>query len=476
MPLRYPTLVTIFFGRTGSPVPRTRSITPPSPSSTPMHAAVDLAVDLLRDELTAFLQALVRTPSVTGSEQAAQLMIAAKYRSLGLVTDIVESTHAALDGHPAFSDDGIAFVERINVIGRWPGTGGGRSLILNGHIDVVPPGDSARWTVDPWSGAIHDGRLYGRGACDMKSGLCSVVFAIQALQSIGFHPAGDVLAQSVVAEETGGIGTLTTIVHGYRADACIIAEPTNLKMWTAQSGALTFRITIHGLAAHAAMKSQGVSAIEAFVPILTMLQRLDVERHRRFQHPLFEDPSNIAPISVGILRAGDWHSTVPAVLVAEGRFGVFPGESVDAARAALVQALDEEAARHPWLATHPPQLEWFEGQFESGEVPVDAAIVQALARGHQRVTATDAVVGAVSSGTDARLFTRHAEIPTVLYGPGDVAQAHAADEFVSIDEVVQCTKVLAHTIIDWCGAHHVIQAPSTPLANARVAAVAAVTE
>jgi len=291
-----------------------------------VHAAVDRAVDALRHELTAFLQSLVRTPSITGTELAVQQLIDAKYRALGLVTDRVEATRALLEGHPAFSDDGIPFDDRVSIVGRWRGSGGGRSLILNGHADVVPAGDHTQWTANPWSGDIVDGRLYGRGACDMKAGLCAAAFSVQALRTVGFEPAGDVLLQSVVAEETGGIGTLTTIVSGYRADACIIAEPTGLAMWTAQSGALTFRITIQGRAAHGALKSRGVSAVGLFMPIFATLERLDVERHQRYSHPLFDDPSTIAPISVGVVRGGDWASTVPATLVAEGRFGVFPGE------------------------------------------------------------------------------------------------------------------------------------------------------
>ena len=324
---------------------------------------VDAAVDALRDELVAFLQSLVRVPSVSGGEQRAQRTIAAKYESLGLTTEVIASERSALAEHPAFSDDGIPFVDRLNVVGTWRGRGSGRSLILNGHMDVVPPGDLSLWSRDPWGGEIEGGRLYGRGSCDMKAGLSAAAIAVQALQSLGLEPAGDVLLESVIGEESGGVGALTTIVHGYRADACIIMEPTELDLCPVQSGALTFRITVHGRAAHACMKPEGVSAIEEFMPILAMLLRLNAERHAHFRHPLYEDPSNVAPISVGTIHGGDWHSTVPNLLVAEGRYGVFPGESVEEARFALAAALRAEAARHPWLAEHPPVLEWFEGQF-----------------------------------------------------------------------------------------------------------------
>ncbi len=416
-----------------------------------VDAVIEETVEALRDDLTLFLQTLVRTPSISGAEQEAQHLLAEKYRSLGLETEIISSERAELERHPAFCDDGFPFVDRLNVVARWPGTGGGRSLILNGHIDVVPPGDIDKWSLDPWGGEIRDGCIYGRGSCDMKAGLAAAAFAIQALRAMDVAPAGDVMLQSVIGEESGGVGSLTTIVRGYRADACIIMEPSTLDICTVQSGALTFRLTVHGRAAHAALKSRGTSAIDEFAPIALAMLRLNEERHRSRSHPLFLDPSNIAPISIGTVRAGDWHSSVPDLLVAEGRFGVFPDESIEDARSAMMAALDEAAAASSWLAEHTPVLEWFEGQFESGETAPDAPIVSALRRGHQRLTGRRPALRGVPYGADLRLFTRHAGIPTVLYGPGDVDFAHAADERVDIDEVVTCAKVLARTILEWCG-------------------------
>jgi len=416
-----------------------------------MPHSVDSAVDALRDDLVAFLQSLVRAQSISGDEQGAQRVVANAYTGMGLSVERVVATREALEKHPAFSDDGLPFTDRASLVARWAGSGGGRSLILNGHVDVVPAGDAADWADDPWSATLRDGRIYGRGACDMKAGLCASAMAVRALQHMGFRPAGDVILESVISEETGGIGTLSTIAHGVRADACVITEPTRLAMWIAQSGALTFRITVDGRAAHAAMKSKGVSAIVAFMPILAMLERLDVERHGRFHHPLYEDRTNIAPISVGTVHAGEWHSTVPRTLVAEGRFGIFPGEDAADARAELTRALAEEAGRYPWLREHPPRLEWFEGQFDSAEISADAPIVKALDRAHEQVTSQPCILGAVSAGTDARLFTRYAQIPTVLYGPGDIEHAHAVNEHVSVDEVVTCAKTLARLIMDWCG-------------------------
>jgi acetylornithine deacetylase len=411
------------------------------------------AVEAARVELSAFLQKMVQASSLPDHEHDVQNLVAQKLRSMGLEVEIVPSNFEDLKAHPAFGDDGFSPSERINVIGRLPGTqtGEGRSLILNGHVDVVPPGDLALWEDLPWSGVIREGRLYGRGACDMKAGLCAGIFAVDVLQRLGYRPGRDILIESVIGEESGGIGTLTTIVKGYTADGVILLEPTRLEICPVQSGALTFRLTVPGRSIHAAMKAYGVSAIEKFAILLNAINALDVDRHREFKHLLYEDPNNIAPINVGTVRGGDWHSTVPEEVIAEGRMGVFPGESNESARRALEQAIQLAAESDPWLSQHPPRLEWFEGQFESGETSLDHPLIQCLSAAHQHVLGSNPTLRGVSYGSDMRLFTNHARIAATHYGPGDVSMAHATNEFVPLDEVVAAAKVVANLITDWCG-------------------------
>jgi len=412
------------------------------------------AVDAARDELIAFLQKLVQSPSLPGQEQKAQHLVADKLRALGLTVDVVSSELRDLQNHPAFCDDGVPFRDRLNVIGRWhgqaDGRAGARSLILNGHIDVVPTGSESLWSESPWSGAIHDGQLYGRGSCDMKAGVTANIFAIQTLLSMGFRPAGDILVESVIGEESGGVGTLTTIVKGFKADAAIITEPTRLRLCPVQSGALTFRVKVAGRAIHACMKPYGVSAIEKFYLLLEAVQQLERRRHVEYKNPLYEDPNNIAPVNFGTLRSGEWPSTVPDELVVEGRFGVLPGESTDAARQAMAAALANAAQQDSWLAEHPPLLEWFEGQFESGQTPQDSPIVRAIAEGHEQIFAKAPIVQGVTYGSDLRLFTNHANTPAVLYGPGSIFDAHTVNEHVDLEEVIAATKVLACIAIRWC--------------------------
>jgi acetylornithine deacetylase len=415
-------------------------------------ALISNAVEDTAAELTSFAQGLVQIPSLPGEEAPAHEYVAQKLRELGLSVDIVESRFDELREHPAFNDDGLTPNGRLNVVGRWSGVGGSgsRSLILNGHLDVVSVGNAALWTDPPFAATVNGGRMYGRGACDMKSGVTAAIFAVQTLKRLGRSPGGDVLIQTVSGEESGGIGTLTTIVKGYRADAAIILEPTRLRICPIQSGALTFRLRVQGRSVHACMKRLGVSAIEKACYLISNLNEFDRSRHVAHPSLHYSDPLNIAPISIGTLAAGDWHSTVPQEAVIEGRCGVFSGESIEQTKTAFARAIGDASSVDPWLREHPPVLEWFEGQFESAETDRNAPILRELAACHHAIAGTPPPVEGVTYGSDLRLFTNHAQIPAVLYGPGDVANAHTVDEFIEIDEVVTATKVLALTIDSWC--------------------------
>ncbi len=423
---------------------------PPSPES------IAYIVDDLRPQVTAFLQELVRSPSLPNREGPVQEIIAAKLRGLGLAVETLTTRFDALAGHPAFDDDGFSPDSRVNVVGRWKGSGaeGGQgSLLLNGHVDVVSPGDPSLWSDDPWSGSLRDGRIFGRGSCDMKAGLTAGIFAIEALHRLGYRPARDLLLSSVIGEESGGVGALTTIVAGVRADVVVVLEPTNGAICPVQAGALTFRLTVQGRAAHGAMKSEGVSAIAQFLPLFQAIEALDLQRHRDYTTAIYPNPANVAPISIGTIRGGEWHSTVPEAVVVEGRCGVFPGESPAQVRALLAATIAETASAHPWLAAHPPRLEWFEGQFESCATPLDHPLLTTLAAAHRQVHGTEPPVQGVPYGADLRLFVVHAAMPGVLYGPGDVRLAHAANESVGVEEVMDAMKTIAGMVVGWCGVH-----------------------
>ena len=415
-----------------------------------LHSIIDSTVNNMRDEIILFIQALVQSPSLANDEESVQKIIQNKLESLGLETKKVIVQFESIKNHPAFCDDGFSPDSRVNVIGQWKNGDAAKSLILNGHVDVVPTGPETLWNESPWSGSVRDNRIYGRGSCDMKAGLASGIFAIQVLQAIGFKPKGNVMVQSVVGEESGGCGTLTNIVKGYSGDAAVILEPTSLKVCPIQSGALTFRLKIPGQATHAAMRWDGISAIEKYNLIHQSIIELEKERHQSFNVKYYKLSDRVAPINIGTIKGGEWHSTVPESVMVEGRLGVFPGESALDARNAFENHLKKVSNSDVWLKKTPPILEWFEGQFESGQTNVNHSIIRALKHAYKNVKNNSAILEGVTYGSDLRLFTNHADIPAVLFGPGDVRLAHSANEYIEIEEVLTCVKIITNLIIKWC--------------------------
>ena len=404
-----------------------------------------------KDEIIAFVQKLVRTPSLANQESDVQHIIHEKLNSIGLSSKIIPVIFSELEHHPAFNDDGFSPDSRINVTALWQGNNKAKSLILNGHVDVVPTGPEKLWNDDPFSGNIVDGKIYGRGSCDMKAGLSSGLFAIYILKNLGFSPDGDIIFQSVVGEESGGCGTLTNIVKGYHADAAIILEPTSLKLSPIQSGALTFRLKVPGKATHASMRWDGISAIEKYSLIHQSIIDFEKERHDSFDVEYYQSKDRVAPINIGTIEGGQWHSTVPESIIAEGRLGVFPGESNEKAKESFERHINRFSQSDNWLKDHPPVIEWFEGQFESGQTSLNHPLIKELGDTYNNVSNQDAIIEGVTYGSDLRLFTNHANIPSVLFGPGDVRLAHAANENILIDEILISTEVIANMIVNWCG-------------------------
>ena len=412
---------------------------------------INKAINDNKDEIIAFVQELVRTPSLANHESGVQQIIHNKLNSIGLSSKIIPVIFSELEHHPAFNDDGFSPDSRINVTAAWKGKNNAKSLILNGHVDVVPIGPEKLWDDDPFSGNIIDGKIYGRGSCDMKAGLSSGLFAISILKYLGFAPDGDIIFQSVVGEESGGCGTLTNIVKGYNADAAIILEPTSLKLSPIQSGALTFRLKVPGKATHASMRWDGISAIEKYSLIHQSIINFEKERHDSFDVEYYQSKDRVAPINIGTIEGGQWHSTVPESIIAEGRLGVFPGESNAKARQCFEDHINKFAQSDNWLKDHPPVIEWFEGQFESGQTSLDHPLIKELGKTYTNVSNQDAIIEGVTYGSDLRLFTNHANIPSVLFGPGDVRLAHAANEYIPISEILISTEVIANMIVNWCG-------------------------
>ncbi|MCW2681177.1 MAG: acetylornithine deacetylase [Frankiales bacterium] len=408
-------------------------------------AAVDAA------SLVSLVQELVAVPTVTGSaaESEGQHRLEARLRAAGMDTDLWSVDLAATTSDPEFPGMEAPRDEAWGLVGAWGG-GDGPTVVLNGHLDVVPPGSPELWTTGPWDGTVRDGRVLGRGTCDMKGGLACQVMAVEALRSAGVRLRGTVQLQSVVGEEDGGLGTFATLRRGYRGDLAVICEPTSGGLVTAAAGALTFRLTVPGRSVHASMRLEGVDAVEKYLLVHQALRRLEAQRNRDVD-PLMTRYALPYPLSVGTVRSGDWASSVPDLLVAEGRLGVALGEPVEQARAALQACVAEVCAGDPWLSANPVRVEWCGGQFASGSVPATSPVAQLVSRTHDRLHGRVPDVHGVPYGSDLRLMTGIGGVPTVHYGPGNVRHAHAPDESVPVSELVDVTRTLVLLIATACG-------------------------
>ncbi len=318
-------------------------------------------------------------------------------------------------------------------------------------MDVVPAGELDRWTRPPWHASIEAGRVYGRGTADMKGGLCCALAAARAIRDAGVRLGGALRIQSVIGEEDGGAGTLAAILRGHLGDGAVVLEPTRLAVAPAQAGALNFRVAVPGRAAHGAFREEGVDPIEKFVPLFHRLRALEAERNRGVTDPLFAGEELPFALAIGKLRAGIWASTVAESLTFEGRLGVPPDEEPAAARRALEEAVAEAAGADPWLREHPPTVEWWGAQFEPARTPLDARVVTTLGAAYRAATGAEPELRGMRYGADMRLLVRQGGVPTALFGPGDVRQAHRPDESVPIEELVTAAKVLAITALRFCG-------------------------
>jgi acetylornithine deacetylase len=415
-------------------------------------SAIHDAVVGLRTEMTAALQALVRIPSQTGAEGAAQEAMARLMREQGLEVDVWEPDAAALAPYAEFITLDAGFTGRPNVVGVRRGAGSGRSLILNGHIDTVEVGDPEAWTTPPLQGTAAGGRLYGRGACDMKGGLIANLFALVALERARYVPAGDVILESTISEEDGGSGALAAVLRGYVADAALISEPTDLAIVPAHGGSLMFRLRVPGLSAHGATRDEGVSALENFAALHHGLLAFEARRNREIAHPLYAGMRNKVPINIGTLRGGSWPSSVPEWAVAEGRAGLVPGEDLQTFKAQFAAEVQSLAAADPWLREHPPLIEWLPGQFAPSEIPLDAPLLTTLAAAVEIGTGAPPRIEAVPYGADMRHFVLAGGMPCVMFGAGSARVAHAPDEFIPLAELERAVETVAIFIADWCGA------------------------
>jgi acetylornithine deacetylase len=407
------------------------------------------AVD--RRELVEALGRMVAVPSWGGSETGAQDIMAGLMRDAGLEVDRWLIDLEALREHPSFSAE-LHREEAVGLVGTLRGAGGGRTLLLNGHVDVVPPGEEASWTHPPFRATERDGRIYGRGALDMKGGLVAGLCALRAVRGAGVRLRGDVHLQSVVGEEDGGLGTLATVLRGYQGDGAVVMEPTELAVVPALAGCLNFRIRIRGQSAHGAVREEGVDAIEKLHTVMAAIRWVEGERNSRLgKDDLFASHRLPFPISVGTVKGGDWASSVADHVTLEGRYGIAPGEDEAEARNELERAVADAARGDPWLRRHPPVLTWWGGRFFAAHTDLDHPVVRVVREAGGAVLGTPPPLAAVTYGADMGTLSAVGGTPAVLFGAGDIRRAHQPDEWVDVDELVALARTLAVTAMRFCG-------------------------
>jgi acetylornithine deacetylase len=416
--------------------------------------------------LVADLADLVEIPSVTGTsaEADAQRWVGDRLTALGADVDAWSMDVAELSAQAGFPGSEAPRDEARGLVGTLPGRSGAvgatgdpdaPTLVLQGHVDVVPAGDHRAWgDAEPFVARLVDTpegpSLMGRGTCDMKAGVVAALAALGALRTAGVRLRGGVAVHSVVSEEDGGLGAFGTLARGHAGDACVIPEPTGRRVITATAGSLTFRLDVPGKAAHGSSRYAGVSAVEAFAGVHRAL--LDLERRRgRDADPLMAGYEIAYPLSIGVVRAGDWASTVPDALVAEGRYGVRLDESPDDARAAFEACVADACAGDPWLRDHPVRVTWWGGQFASGRLPAGHLLLDLTRRAWADATGEPEPAPCGGPyGSDLRLYAA-AGVPTLHLGPGDVRLAHAAREYVPVSDLHAVARSLALLVMRYCG-------------------------
>ena len=388
-----------------------------------------MAIDA--DTLARDTAALVAIPSVTGSELAVLERLGELAAGLGLDPELREHDLAALRAHPGHPGEEAEREELFGLAVTLPGSPGGPRLALDGHVDVVAPG-TEEWRLGPWSGAVEDGCVHGRGSVDMKG---AVVAVLHAMADARGRNRGEVVLHAVASEEDGGLGTFAALERDSRFDACLIPEPTGMDVVCAQAGALTFTGEVRGRGAHAAMRLEGESAIDAYVGVHAALAVHEREVNAGVEHPLMRELELPYPLSVGRIEGGHWSSSVPDLLRFEGRLGVRVGETLDEAADGMRAA----------LAGHPVQLSFTGARFASGQTAPDHPFAALVRQAASAEAGRDVAVAGVSYGADMHLFCERG-IPCVMCGTPGMERAHAVDERVAVDDLVRLSRTIVRVI------------------------------
>jgi acetylornithine deacetylase len=421
--------------------------------------AVMQLIERDKEHTVRYLQTLIGFKTITPADnekaesddfRAHQDFIYGTLHEMGFDLDMWDVDPSKLEPFPgAYIDSRREFSNMPVVVGRLRGQGSGKSLILNGHYDVVPTGIVENWTHDPFGGHLEGGRIFGRGACDMKGGIAAMVQAVRSIWQAGVKLKGDITVQIVPDEEATCMGTLACCQKGYQADGAVIPEPTNMSILVAMRGNLSGTITVFGRAGHADMNQPhwkeggAVNAISKAAKVILALEELTHEwRDRPDKRHQHLDPDIIVPT---VIRGGEWVVSHPEEV--KIKFTSDFNSPAANLREEIEEKLRSIANTDSWLKEHPPVLE--ADLMYGAEVDEDEPIVKTAAESLRELGIHSKLAG-MGSLTDAIHLVNYSKIPTISIGPDDKT-AHETDEFIEIDQLIETTRALALTILRWCG-------------------------
>jgi acetylornithine deacetylase len=408
-------------------------------------------VDGLAEEIVDFASRLVAQPSTLGREAGALEVMEAELERLGLAPARVPVDPAALAGHPGFSPMPGSYQGRYNLAAVRPAQAeGGRSALFNGHLDVVSPEPLRLWDGDPFEPRVADGWLYGRGAGDMKAGVAAMTYAVAAVDRAGFGLAAPVTVEAVIEEECSSMGAVACLAAGYDADAVLIPEPFGPTLYTHQVGVLVFKVRLAGTPTHVLDTQAGVNAVEKCFPLIQALRGLEERMNQEPRPGGYQDHPHPLNLNVGIIRGGDWPSTVPAEAELHCRFAYLPGDSFAQVSRRVEEAVARAAAADPWLRANPPQVEFYGHRRDGHVLDAGQPVHRALAECHRELTGAEPEEYISTCTTDTGAFVHFGRGQATCYGPRAEA-IHAANERVELASVRHTARAYALFLARWCG-------------------------
>ncbi len=408
------------------------------------------SIDGMADDIIDFASRLVSEPSTLEHEASVMALMEAELNKLSFEPFRIPIDPESLSKHPGFAPVPWSYEGRYNVAARRESSAqGGRSVIFNGHLDVVSAEPLGLWDKDPFKPFEQDGWLYGRGAGDMKSGVAAMTYAVHAVEKAGFGFQAPVTIEAVIEEECGGNGALACVATGHEAEAVLIPEPMGMGVLTAQLGVMWFKIRLSGVPRHVLEAQAGVNAIEKCFPLIKALRDLEAEMNKEV-HPVYAGIQHPINFNVGIINGGDWPSTVPAAAEIHCRLSFFPGQSYEQTCQNIADTIKKATLQDPWLAKNQPEIEFYgfrsEGHVEDRSRPAFVTLNQC----HREFFGQDAEDTISTATTDVRAYYHFTQAQATCYGP-DAENIHAANERVNIESVIQTARVYALFLARWCG-------------------------